>query len=59
MEQHHRHRIYKYLGSLLANLTARKASPPIIPKVAVARWRTAGVIISLTSYSEAIVGDSQ
>ena len=58
MEQHHRHRIDKYLGSLLANLTARKASPPIIPKVAVARWRTAGVI-SLTNYSEAIVGDSQ
>jgi len=35
--------------TLLANETARKASPPVIPKVAIARWRTARVIISLTA----------
>jgi len=33
--------------NLLANETARKASPPVIPKVAIARWLTAQVIISL------------
>ena len=44
---HHRHGIDKYLDTLLANQTTRKASPPIIPKVAVARWRTARVIFSL------------
>jgi len=43
----HRHRIDKYLDTLLADQTARKASPPIIPKVAIARWGTARVIISL------------
>jgi len=43
-----RHRTDKYLDTVLANQTARKASPPIIPKVAVARWRIARVIIFLT-----------
>ena len=44
---YHRYRIDKYLDTLLANQTTRKASPPIIPKVAIARWRTARVIFSL------------
>ena len=38
-----------YFFTLLANETVWKASPPVIPKVAVARWRTARVIISLTA----------
>jgi len=42
----HRHRIDKYLDTLLASQTARKASKPIISKIAIARWRTAPVIIS-------------
>ena len=48
--------IDKYLDIFLANQTARNASPPIIPKVALARRRTARVIISLTcptNHSEA------
>ena len=43
----HRHTIDKYLDALLAEQTARKALPPIIPKVAAARWRSVRVIISL------------
>ena len=39
--------MHRYLYTLLANQTAQNASPPIIPKVTVARWRTAWVIISL------------
>jgi len=43
----HRHTIDKYLDALLADQTARKASPAIIPEVAIARWRSVRVIISL------------
>jgi len=43
----HRHRIDKYPDIQLNNQTTRKTSPPIILKVAIARWRTARVIISL------------
>jgi len=42
-----RHRIDKYLDTLPTNQTARKASSPIIPKVAITRRQTARVIISL------------
>jgi len=54
-----RNRIEKYPDTLPANQTARKALPPIIPKVAVARWRTARVIVSLIlrSSSSAIAND--
>ena len=46
---------YAYLDTLLADVTVRKASPTIIHKVAIARWRAARVISSLTcltSHSE-------
>jgi len=43
----HRHTIDKYLDALLADQTARKASPAIIPEVAIARWRSVRVTISL------------
>jgi len=42
-----RRRIDKYLDTVLADQTAQKALPLIIPKVAVARWWTAQVFISL------------
>jgi len=47
--------------TLLANQTAQKASPPIIPKVAIARWQTARVIISLIlpNQPQQIVNNSQ
>ena len=51
----HRHGIDKYPDTLLVS-QKRKVSPPIIPKVAIARWWTAPVIISLTcltNHSEA------
>ena len=38
--------MYRYLDTLLAYQTARKASPPIIHKVAIAKWRTTRVIMS-------------
>jgi len=40
-EGNHRHRTDKYLDTLLADKTAQKASPAIIPKVAIGRWQTA------------------
>jgi len=43
----HGHGIDKYLDTLLANQTAGKASPPIIPKVTMGRWRTTRVIIRI------------
>jgi len=53
----HRNRRDTYLDTLLANQTARKASPPIIPKIAITRWRTARVIVEinavLTNHSKA------
>ena len=54
-----RHGVDRHLYTLLAVQTA---APPIILKVAVARWRTARVIISLTCQpitAKQIVGDSQ
>jgi len=42
-----RHRIDKYLDTLLAMQTARKALHRPLPEVVIARWRTAQVIISL------------
>ena len=39
--------VVRYGDILFANQTAQKALPPTIAKVAVARWRTARVIISL------------
>jgi len=45
--------IDKYLDTVLASQTARMASPPIIPEVAIARWLTAGGIISLQDDGQA------
>jgi len=39
----HRHRIDKYLDTLLANQPSRTVKPPIAAKICAARWRTARV----------------
>ena len=52
-----RHTVDKYLDTLLASQTARKAMPQTTDKGVSARWRTAQVIISSILPNESQLSD--